>query len=152
MKIRKIGISICLLAMVLVFCGNTVGARAIYNGTAKVKVTSRNFIPFATDKAEAYCYACVEGNRFTNRKTNSRVSGEGYIFYYSPKIKGYTTYKFNGSKTITKSGEKFVVIERTGKSLDRKYKDVYAMSIHCVFKLKCNKCGACETRIRNAIE
>ncbi|MDE6025038.1 MAG: hypothetical protein K2G45_06270 [Lachnospiraceae bacterium] len=151
MKIKKIGISICLLTMVLVFFGNTAGARAFYNGTSKVKVTSGNLRP-GTDRAEAYCYACVEGNRFTNRKTNSRTAGTGYIFYYSPSKKKYTTKDFNGIKTIYKSGEKFEIINKKGKDLDNKYKDVYAMSIYCTFTLKCNKCGAYERRIKNAIE
>lgn len=152
MKIRKIGISICLLAMVLVFCGNTVGARAIYNGTAKVKVTSGNLNPLKGDSAEAFCYACVEGNRFTNRKTNSRVAGNGYIFYYSPTKRKYCTYYFSKTGIIKKSGKKFEVVKKKGKELDKKYKDVYAMSIHCKFTLKCNNCGAYGTYTKNAIE
>ncbi len=152
MKIKKIGISICLLAMVLVFFGNTVGATAIYNGTAKVNVTSGNLNPFAGDTAEAYCYACVEGNRNTNRNPNSSVTGNGYIFYYSPTKMEYCTYNFSNTGTITKSGEKFVIVKKKGKELDKKYEDVYAMSIYCNFTLTCNKCGAYETCTRNAIE
>lgn len=106
-------ISLCIFEVI--FLGNTVGlAAGTYNGSANVSVKSGNLRP-GNNSATAYCYACVDGNRFTNRNVNSSVS-------------------------------------KSGADLTSKYQDVYAMSIHCVFYLKCNVCDSSVRRTVNGYE
>ena len=72
--------------------------------------------------------------------------------YYSPSKSKYVKDPFGRSGTINKSGTKFYFVDKTGKQLDKKYKDVYAMSIKCKFELECDHCGADVVRNKNAGE
>ena len=143
-------ISLCIFEVI--FLGNTVGlAAGTYNGSANVSVKSGNLRP-GNNSATAYCYACVDGNRFTNRNVNSSVSGRGYIYYYDPAVGRYREYNFSRSSSIYKSGTKCTIVSKSGADLTSKYQDVYAMSIHCVFNLQCNVCGSSVRRTVNGYE
>ncbi len=123
-----------------------------YDGASTVSVTSGNLNPLKGDSAKAKASGCATGNRWGNSNIDSSVNATGYIFYYSPSNKRYEKRNFNESASINKPGTSKELISKKGKDLDKKYDDVYAMSIFCKFKLTCNQCGADVTRTRTASE
>lgn len=123
-----------------------------YDGASTVSVTSGNLNPLKGDSAKAKASGCTTGNRWGQSDINSSVNATGYIFYYSPSSKSYKKYNFNEDANIKKTGTSKVLVSKKGKDFDKKYEDVYSISIYSKFKLTCNQCGADVTRTRSASE